>query len=111
MPHVTLKWTQDGLALPVMVGITGQATAVLVAAGKPVPRPVLLNGVIDSGTNITAVAAPVLASFGLIPSSSHFTHGIGGSLSVQLFDVSLSILPVGALQAPLLVLPELEIMQ
>jgi hypothetical protein len=51
MPHFTLSWTSEGLELPVMVGLNGQDTSDLVAATLPVPRPVLLRGVLDSGAD------------------------------------------------------------
>jgi hypothetical protein len=111
MPHFTLKITPDGLALSVMVGLTGQATATLVSSNQPIPRPVLLQGLIDTASNVTAVAAPVLSQFGLIPLASTTTQGVGGSHPVRLFEVSLTIPRQGTLQAALLVLPVIEVME
>jgi hypothetical protein len=111
MPHVTLPVTPDGYLLPVVIGLSGQDSADLVAAAQPVPRPVLVQGEIDTGTNITCVAARVLNQLGLTAASTgHTTQTVGGTAQAQLFHVSLSIPPIGALQASLLVLDFLWVM-
>jgi hypothetical protein len=111
MPHVTLNVTSDGLELPVMIGLNGGAIAHLLSLGRPIPRPQLLRGAIDTATNITVVAAPVLRRFNLPQYGRGTTHGIGGPLRVQLFEVSLSIPPVGALSAPLFALDRILVME
>jgi hypothetical protein len=110
MPHVTLTITADGLALPVMVGLTGKAVADQLSAGHPVSRPVLLSGVIDTATDITVVSARVLNQLGLISVAQSTTRGVGGSHPVDLFLVSLSIPPVGSLTQPLFAVDSLLVM-
>jgi hypothetical protein len=112
MPHFTLSVTQDGLIVPVMVGLTGKDTTALVSLGQPVPRPVRLQGEIDTGSNITCVSARALSQLGLtVASSAHRTHTVGGIQPANLFEVSLSIPPVGAMKAALLVLEHLWVME
>ncbi len=86
MPHVTLPVTQDGYLVAVVVGLTGKdATAFL--SGQPVPKPLLLQGEIDTGTSITCVSARALTHLGLTPASTaHTTQTVGGSLPVRLFE-------------------------
>jgi hypothetical protein len=112
MPHVTFQVTQDGYLVPVVVGLSGKDASALLSAGQPVPKPLVLQGEIDTGTNITCVSARALTRLGLTPSStSHSTQTVGGSLPVRLFEVSLSIPPTGRLQASLLVLEHLVVME
>ncbi len=111
MPHLTLALTSDGLEMAVMIGLTGKDIADLVATGQPVPRPILLRGVIDTGTNITVVAAAALSPFGLLPMGSGMAHTVSGSQPARLFEVSFSIPAVGRLTAPFLVLDRLEVME
>jgi hypothetical protein len=112
MPHATLPVTQDGYVLPVVIGLSGQDAANLVAAGQPVPRPILVQGEIDTGTNITCVASRVLNQLGLTAASSgHTAQSVSGTHQARLFHVSLSIPPVGALRTSLLVLEFLWVME
>jgi hypothetical protein len=90
-----------------MVGVKGQTAASLIAAGQPVPRPLLIRALIDTGTDITAIAASVLTQLGLSPVQQHTTQTVSGPVSVQLFEVSLSLPPA----SPLLVLDRLLVMQ
>ncbi len=100
MPHGTLNVTSDGLVVPIMVGVTGQQTAQLLAAGQPVPAPVLMRGIIDTGSDVTAIAAHVLSRFNLPIAASHSTQTVAGAHRVDLFDVSLSIPRIATLTAP-----------
>jgi hypothetical protein len=112
MPHATFPVTQDGYLVPVVVGLTGKDATALLSAGQPAPKPLLLQGEIDTGTNITCVSARALTHLALTPAStSHSTRTVGGSLPVRLFEVSLSIPLTGRLQASLLVLDQLVVME
>jgi len=101
----------DGLALEVMIGIKGSDSAALVAAGKPVPRPILARALIDTASDITCVERVILQRLGLAPSARQATQGISGSASVRLFEVSVSIPGATSASGPLLVLPQLVIME
>lgn len=110
MPHLTLAGHPDGWVLPVVIGVNGQTTAALVAAGRPVPPPRTIRALLDTGTDITGLAAPVLSRLGLGPVRQHTTQTISGPLSIQVFEVSLSVPPVPPQRGPLLVLDQLLVM-
>ena len=74
-----------------LIGLDGQATIALRSAGQPVPPPVLARGLLDTGTNITSIAATVLQQLGLAPSAAGTTQTASGAVGVNLFTVSLSI--------------------
>jgi hypothetical protein len=92
MPIATLPSGPDGYVLDVLVGLPGTTTAALVAAGQSVPAPLAVRGALDSGSNITCVAAPLLQRLALPLLAQSSTQTLGGGLPVNLFEVSLSLL-------------------
>jgi hypothetical protein len=104
MPKFTYAVSQAGLEVPVLVGLDGQHTSDLVAAGKPVPAPVLVRGLLDSGSNMTAMAPWVAQKLRLASMASASTYTAGGPAAVQLFHVSITILPPSQ-QSGLITLP------
>ncbi len=91
MPHLTFPISPDGCALQILIGLHGKEMAALYAAGKPIPNPVWVRGLVDSGTDITCVAPRVMHQLGLVIAGSTSTQTAGGSVNVNLFDVSLTI--------------------
>jgi hypothetical protein len=78
--------------VPAWIGLSGQETVTLLAAGQSVPPPRPARGQLDTGSDVTAVAASVLQSLGAIPATiTATTSTAGGSVRVRLFEVSLSI--------------------
>ena len=111
MPHLTFITSQDGLALNVMIGLNGADTASLVNQGKPVPTPILVRAILDSGTDATCVAPRILRNLGLTLLVQKSTLTVSGPLPVDLYEVSLSIPKAGGLTGPLLVLDQLVVME
>jgi hypothetical protein len=111
MAHVTLPIDAEGYIVEVMVGLNGAGTAKLLAAGQPVPAPILLRGAIDSGTDVTCVDAQVLNRFGLSPIHQLTSTTAAGVIPANLYEVSFGIPRVGRLTAPLLVLDQLVVME
>ncbi len=111
MPHFTLTETSDGMELSVVVGLNGPESATLVQAGQPVPSATVVRGAIDSGSNVTCVAARVIARYGLIPAGQDTTHTIAVPFRVQLFRMSFSIRRPGPQGGSLLVLDDLVVME
>jgi hypothetical protein len=106
MPHFTFPITGDGCALSVLIGLGADDMHALQAAGLPIPAPVRVRAVFDSGSDKTAVALPLLQQFALIPVGRARTQTAAGSIRAQLYEVSLSVPnPTGAL-TPMLVRPE-----
>ena len=91
MPVLTYPLMPAGLAVPVWIGLDGQAIATLQARGRPIPAPVLLRGLLDTCSDVTAVAANVLRQLGTLPVTTARTMTAGGMVTVFLHEVSLSI--------------------
>ena len=66
-------------------------------AGQAVPAPLMLQGVIDTGSDVTAVPSFVLQKLGISSAQKKKTQTASGSVSVNMVEISLSI--VGPNQA------------
>lgn len=92
MPHLNFPIAPAGLAVDVRINLDGATLNGLRAAGRPVPGSIAATGLIDTGSDITAVAPSILQRLA-IPIHYHTTtHGIGGPVPVRLFLVTLFIL-------------------
>jgi hypothetical protein len=107
----TYPISSDGLALPVMIGLSGFDNAALLAVGQPITAPVLARALIDTGSDVTCVAAAVPRRLGLQRKSQHTTQTISGPVRVDIYEVSFSIPGPSAGSGPLLVLPQLLVME
>jgi hypothetical protein len=96
--------------LPVMIGVNGSRVAALTASGQAMPRPQLARAVIDTGSDITAIDPGVIARLGVPPFRQHNTQTVAGQVSVDLYEVSLSLPPAGRVTIPLLVQDNLIVM-
>ncbi|HKI36345.1 MAG TPA: aspartyl protease family protein [Gemmataceae bacterium] len=107
MPHFTFPLSPDGPAVPGLVGLNDQATAALVQAGQPIPRPVSVRALLDSAADLTAIAGPVARQLGLVRVKQVGTQTAGGSVQVNLYRISLSVYGPTGVAGSLLVWPNL----
>lgn len=94
MPHFTLPVTPSGPLLRALVGVSASRRQALVAANLPVPPPVPITGLIDTGASGTCLDPTVLAQLGVTPTGvvSVATPSTGATPhQAQQFDVSLFI--------------------
>ena len=92
MPPSIFPIAQGGLILPVVIGLDGQEIVDLLAAGQPIPAPLEARGLVDTATDLTAVASAVLRSLGVPKLKTVTTKTAAGDVDVDVFSVSLSIL-------------------
>jgi hypothetical protein len=111
MPHITFPVDANGLSLSLMFGLNGNALAQLAAAGKPLPAPVLVRGVIDTGSDVTCLAAPIVQQLRLPVLTQRTTQTVAGPLQVNIYEASLGIPDPGHSSRHLLVLDQLIIME
>jgi hypothetical protein len=102
----------DGLIIGVMIGVSGARARDLLAAGQAVPRPLLVRGVIDTGTDATALAPRIAQALGVPLAGNAITHTAAGPVHVPYYEVSLSLLPSPVASPfftdPLLIVTELH---
>jgi hypothetical protein len=107
MPHLTFPLHTDGMVVQAEIGLIESDAAALVQAGRPIPRPVKVRALVDTGADRTSVATHVIQHLALAP----FIYGIlqtaGGSLKVNLYRVALSVSSLTSSAAPTLSLPDL----
>jgi hypothetical protein len=111
MPKLTFSVTEAGLAVPVWIGLRAPRMLALQEAGRAIPAPLLIQGVVDTGSNVTAVARTVLKQLGIRTSLRASTHTAAGRVRVRLARVSLAITDPGKAQSPWLREPDLQIME
>src|ERR1700722_14199310 len=111
MPVYTYPLTTDGPILSVVVGFDQSAIASLVAAGAKIPTPLHGTGIIDTGSDVTCVAAHLVHQFQRVPGTTFTTTTPAGQTQVRLFRISLSILPPPQITGPLLTHPALIAME
>lgn len=112
MATLTFPVQSDGLICEVLIGLDGQTTTALAAAGQPILAPILCRGLIDTGTDITCVNAAVLRRLGLNKPSVHATtQTVSGPAQVDLFEVSLGVLDLKHPSGPTLIFSTLRIME
>ena len=101
----------DELIVGVRVNHPGTILAAIQAAGRPAPASVPTTGLLDTGSNVTAVSPVILRGLAIPLAGVSRTRGVGGSVSVDLYSVSLSILDPTRPQDPWFVQPNLLVME
>lgn len=74
------------------------------------PHPVAARGLIDTGSDITAIATPILSGLGALVTQQTTTQTVSGQALVQLYRVSLHILDARNPIKPWFTLPTLLVM-
>jgi hypothetical protein len=109
MAHLIFPVTSAGLAVPVLIGLSGTEMAALQAAGASIPAPILARGLLDTGSGASAIAPWVVRQLGLAPLARTSTHTAGGRVPVDIYRVSLSIVDPSQPGSPTLVEADLVV--
>lgn len=91
MASLTFAVTPAGLEVPVWVWLTRQAAIDLAVAGQQVPAPIRARGLLDTGSDLTAVAPWILQQLAAVVVRTTTTHTASGQVGVNLYEVSLTI--------------------
>lgn len=95
MPHLTLQISPGGPLIDLTVGVSVPRAQALRKSAQPIPSPVQLRGLIDTGASGTCIDAPALHGLGLAPTGQIPVHtpstGTAAHVSDQ-YDVSLTLL-------------------
>jgi hypothetical protein len=110
MATLTFPVDPAGLLVDVAVNLEG-ALLVPLRSGGGGPSPVQGRGLIDTGSDVSAVALPILQRLAIPPVQRTTTQSIGGSLPVNLYRVSLHILDARNIGQPWLSQPALLVME
>ncbi len=107
MPHFTLPLDPDGLIVQAVFGLNGPQTTSLVQAGQAIPSPIQVRALLDSGSDVSAIAPRVVQQLGVISLISGSSVTASGKLAVNLYRVSLTIAGTGGRAGPVLAISDL----
>ncbi len=95
MPHLALQILAGGPLIDVLVGVSLPRQAALHGANQPVPPPVQIRALIDTGASCTCIDPSVPQRLGLAPTGASLRHtpstGVQPHVANQ-YDVSLVLL-------------------
>jgi hypothetical protein len=111
MPRLTFPVTADGLTVDARVNLDSTTLTSLHTANLSLPLSIPGKGLIDTGTDVTAVAPWILQQLGIPVHSQRTTQGIGGVMPVRLFNITLFVLDARQPLLPWLVQPDLLVME
>jgi hypothetical protein len=100
-----------GWCVDVRVNLNTAALQTLQTTGQVLPNSISARGLIDTGSDVSAVASSILQRLAVPVHSQRTTQGIGGAIFVRLFKVMLFILDVGQPHLPWLIHPDLLVME
>jgi len=110
MAQLTFPIVRAGLAVDVLVNLEASILLPLRARGSG-PPPIPGRALMDTGSDITGVALPILQQLRIPSHLQTTTQGVGGSLKVDLFRVSLHLLDASNVSLPWLSQPSLVVME
>lgn len=110
MAKLTFPIAAAGLAVDVLVNLEASVLVPLRSTGGG-PSPIPGSGLIDTGSDITGVAQPILQQLGIPALRSALTQGIGGPVQVNLYQISLHILDAQNVALPWYSHPALVVME
>jgi hypothetical protein len=111
MSQLIFPITADGLMVNVRVNVDIATISSLTATGQPVPNSIEAKGLIDTGTDVSAVAPSIIRQLGIQSSAQRKTHGIGGNVQVRIFKVGLYLFSSTQPHLPWLVQPTLQVIE
>jgi Aspartyl protease len=111
MPALTFATSRVGLGLEVVLGIPGKQTVSLQRRGRPVPAPIAVRALIDTGSDVSVINPNLVGQLGLRLLRTTSTQSTTGSSPVNLYGASMSIYGLAGVAGPALVLSDLVVME
>ena len=105
MPHFTLPISSDGPIVAALVAVSEARRGALSAAGQPVPPPVRIRALVDTGASCTCIDEGAIAALGIPPTGRvHVLSPTTGATPADKdqFDVALLIPPAEPSQTGLI---------
>jgi hypothetical protein len=91
MPHFTFPRGPEGYELDVVIGLSASDVLSLQTAGQPIPPFFHARALLDTATDMTAVAPRLLQPLGCPRLGQASTRTAGGIIKVDLYEISLAI--------------------
>jgi hypothetical protein len=105
---MTFAIQPDGLVVDVVIAPDANQMQQWQAQGQPIPRPLRVRGVMDTASDVTAVAPHVFQALGLSSTRSAQTHTASGMVNPKVYEISLSIVQASG-AGPMYTAPQLTV--
>jgi hypothetical protein len=93
MPHFSLTISPRGPLLQVLLGVSAPRGTALTAAGQPVPAPIPITGLIDTGASCTSIDISLLRQLAIPETGKTTVHTpstqANAPHSTSVYDISL----------------------
>ena len=93
----------------VLVSCGSDRMAELLAQGEPILSPIWTRGMIDTGTNVSAVSLAIIHQLEIPPGKAARSEGIGGEYASHYYDVSFTIADKPAKSGPTYSPPDVSV--
>ena len=104
MPQLSFPFDRNGVIVDVLLSCGGDRLKRLLARNDPIPAPIWARGMIDTGTNVSAVSLSLLRQLGIEKGEEVKSEGVAGEFVTHYYEVSLTIAvkaaPSGAVYSP-----------
>ena len=103
MPHFTLQIVAQGPILTAVVAVSEQRAGALSSLNIPIPQPIPIRALVDTGASGTCIDPSVLRALALTPTgNTQVTTPTTGNVPVDVdqYDVAIIIPPAGGNQIP-----------
>lgn len=111
MAQITFPIISGELLVEVNVNLPAPELVARHAANLPAPQFVTAQGLVDTGSDISGIDSAIIQQLALTPFAQTQTQGVGGSVAVDLFHVSLSIWNAPQPHLQKFVVPDLVVME
>lgn len=114
MPSFTISKPDvisKGLIIPVNVGLSKHVRDSRLKANQPIPNPITLNALIDTGATITSISPKIVSQLGLTPRDVRNMLTAGYPTPCNIYDIYLDFVrifggpivfdPLEVMEAPL----------
>jgi hypothetical protein len=100
VPQLTFPFDLNGLYVDVLVSCGGARMRELAGQNIPILPPIWTRGVIDTGSNVSAVSLALLGRLSIPRGKAAKSEGISGLFETHFYEVSLTIAVRSALTGP-----------
>ena len=111
MPHLTLQISANGPIVELFVGVSAPRAEALKKANRPVPSPIMIRGLIDTGASCTSLDPSVLSALGIVSTGTTPIHTPSTKLGVphvaKQYDISV-VLPHPMINRTFSAIPVIE---
>lgn len=113
MPSLSDALIAEGALVSILVGVSASTVQILRSALRPIPPPVVIRALLDTGAEMTGIDATLVQSLDPTSAGWQFANlpAHGGLLPVMLRDISLTILHPSGNPADNLVLRDWTVLE